>query len=88
MSDFTSNFWSLYVAGISLVGIVACLLLLYFSGKAKAMTADDNTTGHVWDGDLREMNNPLPRWWVGLFLINWLATNYQSMLHLRWLGLK
>jgi cytochrome c oxidase cbb3-type subunit 3 len=69
MSDFTSNFWSLYVAGISLVGIVACLLLLYFSGKAKAMTDDDNTTGHVWDGDLREMNNPLPRWWVGLFLI-------------------
>jgi cytochrome c oxidase cbb3-type subunit 3 len=69
MSDFTSNFWSWYVAGISLVGILACLLLLYFSGKAKAMTAHDNTTGHVWDGDLREMNNPLPRWWVGLFLI-------------------
>ena len=69
MSDFTSNFWSLYVAGIALVGIVACLLLLYFSGKAKAMTAHDNTTGHVWDGDLREMNNTLPRWWVGLFLI-------------------
>jgi cytochrome c oxidase cbb3-type subunit 3 len=69
MSDFTSNFWSLYVAGIAVVGIVACLLLLYFSGKAKAMTANDNTTGHVWDGDLREMNNPLPRWWVGLFLI-------------------
>jgi cytochrome c oxidase cbb3-type subunit 3 len=69
MSDFTSNFWSLYVAGIALFGIVACLLLLYFSGKAKAMTDNDNTTGHVWDGDLREMNNPLPRWWVGLFLI-------------------
>ncbi len=69
MSDFTSNFWSLYVAGISLVGIVACLLLLYFSGKATAMTDNDNTTGHVWDGDLREMNNPLPRWWVGLFII-------------------
>ena len=64
MSDFTSNFWSLYVTGISLVGIFACLLLLWFSGKAKAMTANDNTTGHVWDGDLREMNNPLPRWWV------------------------
>jgi len=69
MSDFTNNFWSVYVAGISLVGIVACLLLLYFSGKAKAMTDSDNTTGHVWDGDLQEMNNPLPRWWVGLFLI-------------------
>ena len=33
------------------------------------MTANDNTPGHVWDGDLREMNNPLPRWWVGLFII-------------------
>ncbi len=22
------------------------------------------TTGHVWDGDLREYNNPLPRWWL------------------------
>lgn len=69
MSDFTSNFWSIYIAGITLVGIFACMLLLWFSGKAKAMTANDNTTGHVWDGDLREMNNPLPRWWVWLFII-------------------
>lgn len=69
MSDFTSNFWSVYVAGISLASIVACLLLLWLSGKAKAMTASDNTTGHVWDGDLREMNNPLPRWWVWLFVL-------------------
>jgi cytochrome c oxidase cbb3-type subunit 3 len=69
MSDFTSNFWSLYVSGITVVSILACLLLLWFSGKAKAMTASDNSTGHVWDGDLREMNNPLPRWWAWLFVI-------------------
>jgi len=69
MSDFTSDFWSIYVAGITVVSILACLLLLWFSGKARAMTADDNTTGHVWDGDLREMNNPLPRWWAWLFVI-------------------
>jgi cytochrome c oxidase cbb3-type subunit III len=69
MSDFTSNFWSVYVAGITLVGIIACLILLWFSGKTHAMTSHDNTTGHVWDGDLREMNNPLPRWWVWLFVI-------------------
>ncbi|MBX9871269.1 MAG: cytochrome-c oxidase, cbb3-type subunit III [Burkholderiaceae bacterium] len=69
MSDFTSNFWSVFVAAATLIGIIACLLLLWFSGKAKAMTANDNTTGHVWDGDLREMNNPLPRWWVWLFII-------------------
>jgi cytochrome c oxidase cbb3-type subunit 3 len=69
MSDFTSSFWSVFVTAISLGGIIACLGLLWFSGKAKAMTANDNTTGHVWDGDLREMNNPLPRWWVWLFII-------------------
>ena len=69
MSDFTSNFWNIYVAAITIVSILACALLLWFSGKAKAMTANDNTTGHVWDGDLREMNNPLPRWWVWLFVI-------------------
>ena len=69
MSDFTSNFWPMFIAVTTLVSILACLLLLWFSGKAKAMTAHDNTTGHVWDGDLREMNNPLPRWWVWLFVI-------------------
>lgn len=69
MSDFTSNFWSIFVAAITIVSILACLLLLWFSGKAHAMTASDNTTGHVWDGDLREMNNPLPRWWVWLFVL-------------------
>jgi cytochrome c oxidase cbb3-type subunit 3 len=59
----------MYVAGITLVSILACLLLLWFTGQAKAMTASDNTTGHVWDGDLREMNNPLPRWWAWLFVL-------------------
>ena len=25
------------------------------------------TTGHVWDGDLRELNKPLPKWWLYVF---------------------
>jgi len=25
------------------------------------------TTGHAWDGDLQEFNNPLPRWWLWSF---------------------
>ena len=29
----------------------------------------NNTTGHVWDEDLTEMNNPMPRWWMWLFVI-------------------
>jgi cytochrome c oxidase cbb3-type subunit 3 len=69
MSDFTSDFWHLYVAGITFISILACAFFLWASGKTRVMSTADNTTGHVWDGDLREMNNPLPRWWVYLFII-------------------
>ena len=68
MSDFTSGFWSLYVAGITLVSIVACGLLLAALSKRKVST-DPEKTGHVWDEDLGEYNNPLPRWWIWLFWI-------------------
>lgn len=69
MSDFTSEFWSVYVALITLASILACGVLLWLSSRAKVAATADNTTGHVWDGDLREMNNPLPRWWMWLFVI-------------------
>jgi cytochrome c oxidase cbb3-type subunit 3 len=68
MSDFINNGWSIYVAAVTIFGLAACLWLLIVASKRKAM-AGDNTTGHVWDGDLRELNNPLPRWWMGLFVI-------------------
>jgi cytochrome c oxidase cbb3-type subunit 3 len=69
MSDFTGSFWSYYVAGLTLVGIIACLLLLWITARTKGVARADNTTGHVWDEDLREMNNPMPRWWMWLFVI-------------------
>mgnify|MGYP000045820614 CR=1 FL=1 len=69
MSDFLNGFWSWYVAVGVVLSIAACLLLLWISGKVRVPATSDNTTGHVWDGDLREMNNPLPRWWVWLFVI-------------------
>lgn len=68
MSDFTSSGWSLFVAVATVVSLVACLVLLALASKRKVM-ANDNSTGHVWDEDLREMNNPLPRWWVWLFIL-------------------
>jgi len=69
MSDFTSGFWSLYVAGLTLAGILGCALLLWLTSRKRVAATQDNTTGHVWDEDLTEMNNPLPVWWVGLFII-------------------
>ncbi len=68
MSDFMHSGWALYIAGMTAISLIACLALLLFASRRKVM-AKDNTTGHVWDEDLREMNNPLPRWWMYLFVI-------------------
>lgn len=69
MSDFVNNFWSVYVTLITLGGIIFCAVLLFVVARKKVVSAPDNTTGHVWDGDLRELNNPMPRWWMWLFVI-------------------
>ena len=72
MSDFFHNGWSYFIAGATLVGLIACLWLLLVASRRKAVIGphgDDGTTGHVWDEDLKEMNNPLPRWWMGLFVL-------------------
>lgn len=68
MSDFIHSGWSIYVAAVTIVGLLACLALLFIAARRRVM-ADDNTTGHVWDEDLVELNNPLPRWWMWLFVI-------------------
>ena len=67
MSDFFGIGWSIYIAAATLLGLLACLALLFIAARRRVM-ADDNTTGHVWDEDLRELNNPLPRWWMWLFV--------------------
>ncbi|MBC5783120.1 cytochrome-c oxidase, cbb3-type subunit III [Ramlibacter sp. USB13] len=69
MSDFISDFWSHYVAVLTAAGIAGCAILLWVAGRKKVAARSDNTTGHVWDEDLTEMNNPLPMWWVGLFIL-------------------
>ena len=70
MSDFSSDFWAVYIALITVVSIIACALLLTaYTRKGAAGSAQTDTTGHTWDEDLAEWNNPLPRWWMWLFYI-------------------
>ena len=68
MSDFVNSGWALFVAGITIAGLLFCVFILVVASKRQVM-ASDNTTGHIWDEDLKEMNNPLPRWWMWLFVI-------------------
>ena len=73
MSDFLSAGWSTYIALVTLVGIFWCIWLLFSQRKTRVILNPDGSvadTGHVWDGDLRELNNPLPRWWMWMFLIS------------------
>ncbi len=69
MSDFFSSSWSWFILIATLVSIAACLVGLFLVMGKKVQPSPDNTTGHVWDGDLKESNNPLPLWWVGLYIL-------------------
>lgn len=70
MSDFFNEGWSLYIALVTIVSIVACAVLLQsMSSRPPKAKAEIDTTGHTWDGDLTEWNNPLPLWWMWLFYL-------------------
>lgn len=64
--------WSLFIILVTLTYILGCVWLLRWTSKPKAAgekIGGGADTGHVWDKDLREYNNPLPRWWLWLFYI-------------------
>jgi cytochrome c oxidase cbb3-type subunit III len=74
MSDFTSVFWDYFVAIISIVSVIGCGVFLWLQGRRTVKVqvnaqGEPQTTGHVWDGDLQEFHNPMPRWWILLFYI-------------------
>ena len=63
-------FWNWWVVLISVGTILACWWLLHWTkGVSERSNDDDGSTGHVWDEDIRELNTPLPRWWLHLFNI-------------------
>jgi cytochrome c oxidase cbb3-type subunit 3 len=68
MSDFTSNFWDFYIVILTVGALLFCIWILAIMGKKEEKKAADSTT-HVWDGDLTELNNQLPNWWRGLFWV-------------------
>lgn len=66
-SDFISGFWNIYVTVLVLVSVLGCAALLWVQSSAKHSVGQ--TTGHVWDEDLEEYNNPLPSWWRWMFYL-------------------
>jgi cytochrome c oxidase cbb3-type subunit 3 len=65
-----STFWSGWIIVLTVGNILACVWLVWWTmRKRKDESASGDVTGHTWDGDLQEYNNPLPRWWLWLFYI-------------------
>lgn len=81
MADFNSEFWHWYITILTILSILACVWLLRWmtTGFKKSDKVED--TGHVWDGDLTELNNPLPRWWLGLFYITIVFSGFYLLLY-------
>lgn len=68
MADFFHPGWAIFIAVVTVLSLVFCLVVLAVGARWRKM-GDDNTSGHVWDEDLRELNNPLPVWWSWLFVM-------------------
>src|SRR5690348_13965220 len=61
---------SLFIIVLTIANIGGALWLLWWTRRSRdELSVTTETTGHVWDEDLRELNNPLPRWWLWLFII-------------------
>lgn len=61
---------SIFIIALTLANIAGAMWLLWWTRRSPGeASSTDHSTGHVWDEDLRELNNPLPRWWLWLFII-------------------
>jgi len=62
-----SNGVATYITIVVLANIFGCLWLIWWTMRG-ASKVDPKDTTHVWDDNLTEYNNPLPRWWLWLFI--------------------
>jgi len=56
--------WTLFIVILTAINVVGAIWLLWTTSKR---APGGETTGHTWDGNLQEYNNPLPRWWLWMF---------------------
>jgi cytochrome c oxidase cbb3-type subunit III len=65
-----STFWHWWVVVLTVANIAAIFWLIRWTSKRRpGEVAQGEVTGHVWDENLSEYNNPLPRWWLWMFYL-------------------
>ncbi len=70
MADFTNSFWNWFIIAGTVGGIIAMFWLnRWMTEPTRRADEKAKPTGHVWDENLQELNNPLPRWWLNMFYV-------------------
>lgn len=70
MQEFDAPFWSWYIIILTVASLIGVALFLLSQRTRKLAPGEKaQEMEHKWDGDLVELNNPLPSWWVNLFWI-------------------
>jgi len=64
-----SNVFSWFIIIGTVVSLIACFWLVAYANKQRASDKEiQESESHVWDENIRELNNPLPMWWLWLFV--------------------
>lgn len=64
-----SNPWSWYIILGTVISLAACFWLVAYANRQRASAEEiKESESHVWDENIRELNNPLPMWWLWLFV--------------------
>ena len=64
-----SSAWSWYVIIGTAISLVACFWIVTWANRQRASKEEiEESEAHVWDENIRELNNPLPMWWYWLFV--------------------
>lgn len=77
-----STGWSWYVIALTVLNLVGCAWLLWWTSRRRPGDPKPTDTSHVWDEDLTEYNKPLPKWWINLFYL----TLIFSLGYIVWFG--
>ena len=66
-----SSAWSWYIIIGTVLSMLGCFWLIFWTNKQRASDEElKESEAHVWDENIRELNNPLPMWWLWLFVLS------------------
>jgi cytochrome c oxidase cbb3-type subunit 3 len=62
---------SVVIAIVASLNVLGCGWLIWWTSRSRPNeVSKGEVIDHVWDGDLQERNNPMPRWWLILFFLS------------------